>query len=83
MFISTNSLAVLPEFPYQITVRQQLSTMVDGKTSRSMKLIRKWLNTIAQLSSLPVSGLQRISPMLRMLEVSGSDEHSVNNTRVL
>ena len=49
----TSSLAVLPEFSYQITAKQQLFTMVVGKTSRSMKLIRKWLNTMTQLSSLP------------------------------
>ena len=45
--------------------RQQLFTMEALKTSRSMKAIRKWLSTMAQLSSLPVSGHQRISPMLK------------------
>lgn len=56
-------LAVSPEFSYRITAGQQLFTMVDGKISRSMKPIRKWLSTMAQLSSLPVSGHQRISRM--------------------
>ena len=55
----------VPEYLYRITARQQLSTMVDGKTSRSMKPIRKWLNTMAQLSFLPVSGHQKISQMLK------------------
>ena len=36
--------------PYRITVKQQLFTMVVGKTSRSMKLIRKWLNITEPLS---------------------------------
>ena len=65
MSICMSSLAVLSEYLYQITARQQLFIMVDGKTSRSMKLIRKWLSTMAQLSSLPVSGHQRISRMLK------------------
>lgn len=58
-------LAVLPEYLYRITARLQLSIMVDGKTSRSMKLIRKWLSTMVQLSSLLVSEHQRISRMLK------------------
>ena len=65
MFICTNILVVLPEFSYRITVKQQLSTMVALKTSRSMKLIRKWPNTTAPLLSRRVSGLQKISRMLR------------------
>lgn len=58
-------LVVLPEFSYRITVKQRLSTMVALKTSRSMKLIRKWPNTTAPLLSRRVSGLQKISRMLR------------------
>lgn len=59
MFICTNILAVLPEFSYRITVKQQLSTMVALKTSRSMKPIKKWPNTTAPLLSRRVSELQR------------------------
>lgn len=51
-------LAVLLEFSYRITARQQLFTMADGKISRLMKPIRKWLNTMVQPSSLLVSGHQ-------------------------
>lgn len=58
-------LAVLLEFSYRITARQQLFTMADGKISRLMKPIRKWLNTMVQPSSLLVSGHQRISRMLK------------------
>lgn len=63
--ICTSFLAVLPEYLYRITARLQLSIMVDGKTSRSMKLIRKWLSTMVQLSSLLVSEHQRIRRMLK------------------
>ena len=53
------------QFSYRITVKQLSSTMVAGKTSRSMKLIRNWLNIMVLLLFRRVSGLQRISLMLK------------------
>ena len=58
-------LAVLPESSYLITARLQLFTMAVGKTSRSMKLIRNWLSTMALLLFRRVSGLPKISRMLK------------------
>ena len=61
----TNFLAVLPRFSYRTTAKQQLFTMVDGKTSRLMKPIRKWRNTTERLLFRHVSELQKISRMLK------------------
>ena len=63
--ICTHSLAMLPKFSYQTTAKQLSYTMVVGKTSRSMKPIRKWLSTMELLSFQHVSELPGTSRMLR------------------
>ena len=53
------------QFSYRITAKLQLFTTADGKTSRSMRPIRNWLSIMARLLFRRVSGLPRISLMLK------------------
>lgn len=57
--------AGLPRFWCRITAVQRLTITKAGKTSGSIRFIRKWLNTIALPSSPPVSGHLRTSQMPR------------------
>ena len=62
-----NDSAALPKSWCRITARLPLSTMAAGKTSRSMRPIRKWRSIMEQPLSRPVSGLQRTNLMRRGL----------------